>query len=434
MQVICPRCRRQYSVSPQIAGTKVQCTSADCQHIFEVAPVTGGGAESVAKPPPPLPPAPGKKVSVPVEHRGRTEKKEAVVPKASPVATMGTMATVDRVLDALTKAVSLQKIGFFFLSTFLSILTVCLLAGLIVVVAAQAESVFVLVLLIIPILIAIGLVGVISGGVARLMHLERQSGVARWKDALDFCRRRFVSLFLSALAALFAILLSVVIVNGVIAAVAMSGAAGSWIAAILFVPQVFVNLVLAVALPAGVIVPCAIAVEQTTAGRAIRQYTRCLFHHARSVLLHFAVTASFGVLLLAAVAPLLAMAFGYTMSTNGPSVESSLGSSADFLSRAIDSESADGMFGTKPGAANEEFWTQIGDEPEKSTSLLGDGLGGIPGSRRTGGGDVLRGIGILIVMLIPAAYFIVYWICSFTRYYESLLPELSPAQRSQSPS
>ena len=61
-----------------------------------------------------------------------------------------------------------------------------------------------------------------------------------------------------------------------------------------------------------------------------------------------------------------------------------------------------------------------------------EGLQGLPSPPRPGG-DWLRHLGLALVFMAVLAFPIVFWICAFARYYESLVPSFEPFTPPTSP-
>ncbi len=118
----------------------------------------------------------------------------------------------------------------------------------------------------------------------RLVHLESVGGRATMEEATAFCGRQFLSLFGGTLLVVFTVLVAVCLLNGLVAAISDLSAVGS-LAAILFLPQLLLNLVLVVALLSSVLMPRAIAVEDIGAGPAFGRVFTAIRHHTRELII-----------------------------------------------------------------------------------------------------------------------------------------------------
>jgi len=72
------------------------------------------------------------------------------------------------------------------------------------------------------------------------------------------------------------VLVALAAINGLIVLLNRSGAAGSLLAAFLFLPQFVMNLALALAVIVGVLVPVAIATENVGASQAVGRLLNCV--------------------------------------------------------------------------------------------------------------------------------------------------------------
>ena len=322
----------------------------------EVSPVTTAGV-MVPRPgtvPPPLP--------KPVVPKTTAIGEPPPIPTAR--ATTG-RGVLDVVTNSLIQAFDIHKIGFFFLMAVG--IGVCLLPAYIVMnfIYPRAGAV-------VTTVFTIGMSGVITGGVARLTHLQRQGHPAHLVIALSFCGRRFLSLFGAAILVNILVIVIMAIVNGLVATL-NKNEAGSLLGAILFIPQTTLNLVLIVAAVVNALVCCSIAVEDFSALTAISRFISCLRRQTRELIVHLTFTFCFSVLVTSVLLTLVAIALILTNLTNGPDVQ-------------------------------QEMLESLGYASGKSHH-----------------GDLLRWFSMAIMGFAVLAYPSVYWIVSFTNYYENAL-------------
>jgi len=156
-------------------------------------------------------------------------------------------AALSRITSSLVRALSFQKLAFFLLALALAALIVGMFAGL----ARLVSEVSVVAagpILFLAVLAAIGLGGVIEGGVAHLTNMEGEGRATGVADAFRACARRFPALFGGTLLLLLAIGVILAVVNGFVWGVNKLPGVGPIIAALLFLPQVAVNVCLGLAL------------------------------------------------------------------------------------------------------------------------------------------------------------------------------------------
>jgi hypothetical protein len=313
------------------------------------------------------------------------------VPHASPLvlpppppSPVGAGNSVSLAVIGLVRALSVSKIGYFVLGAIILIVSmaaaVVLLMGVVKVTGSRAMQ-FLAVLA--AVVLYVGLIGVLAGGMAHLADMDERGRKAAMGGALGFCARRFVSLFMGAVS--FAVVVGVVlvVVNGLAALLNAAGTAGAFLAALWFLPQFAIDLVLGVALAVWVVVPIAIATENLTALQAIGRLQTCLCRDTKRLLVHFAVSAAVGMAVLAVLPALFWLPAAMTLVTNSP-LSSLLG--------ALTRLSPDSL-------------------------MRGDGFGGFYSS----GPDALRVFFGALVGLAVMGYLSAYWVGSFTGYYKEAL-------------
>lgn len=321
---------------------------------------------------------------------------------------------IDQVFDGMGQALSVRKLTFFLLG----IVAAIIVCGLLVLIGISASVEIGIGMVFLAVLVAIGLSGVVAGGVAHLTVQEGQGRTCGFLDALTFCSQQFVALFFGTILLTVAVAFVWGLVNGLIAVANLNRTAGSALGSVLFVPQVVVNAGLIVLCLAGVLVPCAVAVERIGPIRAVERLLSLLVKRPGALLLQLAITICAAVMMLCVLASLTFLALGPTFVTNGPSrggITSSL--------RSL-------------GAGDEDLYTLLSDEEAEDLGF--PGLGGRRSSGRQSSrqhsespaprgayGDRVRVFGLGIVFAAVLAFPVVFWICAFTRYYESLVPSFS---------
>jgi hypothetical protein len=240
-------------------------------------------------------------------------------------------------------------------------------------------------------------------------------------EALTFCRQQFVALFFGTILLAAGVGLAGGTVNGLVALLNQSRTVGSFVGSMLFVPQVLANATLVVLCLVGVIVPCAVAVERIGPVRAIQRLVTLLVRRPGRLLLQFGITLYLGVMMLFVLAVLASVSLGPTLATNGPSpgrwapsmpsMDAGQGDLSELLAGLEDL----GVPGTEGGQSPSLFPGFSSTEPAAP-----------PGHW----GDWLRELGIGVVFIAVLAFPVVFWICAFARYYESLVPTL-PALASE---
>jgi len=386
----CPHCGKRLKIEDALAGQQRLCPA--CQSVFTVPPTPAGqsspgGTGTKPVPSEPEPGVPGATAAgtratpppLPASARRRPGPAPAGREGAGrALDTLEARGVLEGVLSALSGTMSLTKLAFFAAGAAATALVVaCLLWA-----AGRANPSVAAVILFLGLVGAAGMLfGVLPGGLAYLEHARRQGRPTGMADAIGFCGRRFHSLFGAVLLwlAAFAVL------NGLMSLLNTSGEAASFVAALLFLPQFAVNLLLAVAVLLGVLLPCAIAVEGRGVFAAVPLVVRLVRHRTLQVLLHVVLTLFLLSILTTLTAGLGQLALLPTAATNSPS--------------------ATGL----PGLAH------LG---ELLTAPVGAGMG-TAGSMGTGsGGDLIRVVSLAIAALMLASLPAVYWVVSFTGYYD----------------
>jgi hypothetical protein len=184
---------------------------------------------------------------------------------------------------------------------------------------------------------------------------------------------------------------------------------------LLFLPQVAANAALVVLCLVGVLVPCAVSVERIGPVRAIQRLVSLLIDRPGGLLLQFGITLYFGVMMFFVLAVVAIASLGPTFVTNGPS-----------LARMVPSfPSLDDGEASLSGLLSDEDLESLGlsgIEGGQFPSLSPGRSGSEPTAPRGPWGDWLRELGIGVVLIAVLAFPVVFWICAFARYYESLVP------------
>ena len=377
-------------------------------------PGTGPTAQRGAPPvvPPPLPPsartgaaakaAPG---------RGPSGQPFPIRSQASP---MSTQAALERVISSLSRALNLHMLGFYLVGAVVTIVVCALLVW----VGGQIATEAGLAMLFIAAVVSFGMsVGVLPGGVAYLTHMQERGQAGRFGDAVAFCGRRFPSLFGGAILLLVLFALVPLIVNGVIALLNSGGDVGSAAGALLTLPQVLANLILVVAAAVAVILPCAIAVEDIGAMRALSRLAACVRRHTSTLMVQLALTVFFGGVVMQILVTLTGMAVVATLSTNCPKVLST--------NELFDTSALSDL---RSGLSSE--WDRYLATPSSTRRRSR------PAASSSQSGDSLRLFFLALVALAVIAYPVVYFIVSFTAYYEAIrvrVPQTGPPAQPSGP-
>jgi hypothetical protein len=422
MVITCPNpdCRKQWDIDDAFAGKRVSCQA--CKTAFVVpGPVSqaepdptpyttsaedddstedsrrpsqaavsaqAGGPRRAPTPPgmPPIPARPAGPPSVPTGSGGKRVPGGGGSPPPPPLPPPppppgGAGNNINLVMSALVRAMSIQKVEYFILGLIVLSLVGGLPVLLLLALSAAARSyVLVGVSTLAAVVLGTGLLGVLAGGMAHLADMDERGRKAGIGSAFGFWVSRFVSLFMGAVLFAAVIVVVLVAVNGLILLLNRGGTAGSFLAALLFVPQLVLNLGMVIALLVWVLVPIAIATENIPALQAIRRLQTCLCHDAGRLFVHFAVSVVVGIVILLVLAALLGPALGVTSLTN-----SSLSS---MLS-----------------------------DPSMASLMMGHGSSG----GYSLGPDMLRAFFGGLVVLVIVGYLSAYWVGSFTGYYKDAL-------------
>jgi len=441
MIVPCPHCQRKLTIEDSLAGKRGVC--AACKQPFDIPPSANGSrtpkagnerAESVPKPPPIPPPIPKPRTAGPAmpgtvgeplpgtPKAGEVASGPPLLPKVPPTPPhVGADAALNHALVALGKSFSLRKLGFFLIGgTIIAVvvLLMVLISARLMTRAKEASDVSAAVAwLLLTGVVVVGLLGVVAGGVAHLTTRESQGAGVRLADAFRFCRRRFLSLFVSLLLLVLALVLAVVIANGAIWLVYKVPTVGKPLAALLFLPQVAVNLVLIIAALSCVLLPCIIAVDDAGLLSALARLGEQFRLRLGALMGQLGLSIAF-VLFTAVVTALLATgALGITHSTN--SLSSGLGLERLGLLPGVENWEAELDKAFRPRM--EEPRSRSFQPPPKVTVA--------PATPKTSGqaesegltGDSLRLLCMLFVYVCALAIPAVYWVVSFTEFYRAAM-------------
>ncbi len=397
--VTCPGCGQVTTVPDEWAGIQVHCHNCQVEHTVPVQKSPGSGQLGDAEGPP-----------------VRTDQ-----PPAREAPSRAFRGVVDRMFEGMGQALSVRKLTFFLLSA----ITAFVVWGLLIRTGFAIGTAVGFVVLPIANSVAVGLSGVIAGGVAYLAVEEGQGRACRVADALAFCRQQFVALFFGTILLAVGVGLAGGMVNGLVALLNLSRTVGSLVGSLLFVPQVLANAALVVLCLVGVLVPCSVAVEQLGPIQAIRRLISLLVQRPGGLLLQFGITLYMGVTMLFVLAVLATVSLGPTFATNGPSLARWMPS---FLSSDAGQVSLPGVFNMFGDLADIP-----GMEGVESSGLLSGLSSSKPAESPGHWGDWLRELGIGVVFIAVLAFPVVFWICAFARYYESLtptFPTLAPESKS----
>ena len=341
---------------------------------------------------------------------------------SSPVTRLAGADGISRVMASLVAAMSPRKLGFFLASSaiFLPFYILLSIAATYVFWALPYSIGPLLCMLIMA--IYYGLFNVQVGGIAYLAHTEalgRQAGIG---GTIVFCCRKFLPLFCSA--GILALVLVVVagVLNWLIMLLNGNQGVGSFVAALLFLPQMAINLGVALTLWVAVVAPCTVVVEGAGALQAVLRLVHCVRRQGSQLIVHAAVTTLFLVLVFTVLAWLAAAGMVPTMLTNSPGGSVAgmlLGGDNPFAEPAPSPAAGLGMFNLE-GQADQAGPSKLGLGGKANNPFAHDA--GTPS------GDWLRWFGIVLVLAVLLAYPTVFWIVSFTRYCESLPPQ-APAAR-----
>jgi len=355
---------------------------------------------------PPLPPKTGRKT--------KSQGPPAIPGSAGSVSG----AAINRVIGSLVRALSVRKITFGFLvCIFLLIFWLVPSIILIGLAMSSGSKVLFAICCIISLALYLGLVGTFSGGIAYMGHMEQQQQMVGIAKALGFCGRKFISLFFGSVLFVVVILLIFLLTNGFAILLNKSTTVGSLLAAILFVPQLILNFALVLAFGVGVLAPCAIAVDKVGALDAISRLLTCVRRDTGQLMVHLAATILFSAVVMTVMYILLLLAIGPTTITNGPPIlRSAVGAVIPFI-------------GGSQGGMSSSF-----SDLERQLSNMSNfnrssrtGRSSRPSRPGSPWGGKLRWFFIILVLILPCIYAGIYWILSFTAYYETARSRITTA-------
>jgi len=375
MIIDCPHCHRKLKVEDRLAGTTGQCPGCN------------------------------KPIDIP-----KLEKKDDEL--------VGGEAVLSAAGAALVKALNLKTLALFLVGVII-IAVVCVILVFIGVLSKNGEVAASMVL--ISIVIAVGLAGVLAGGVAFLTHAETRHQAVSFGEAVGFCMKRFLGLFGGTWTLILAVLVVAAAINGLVYLV-MQIPFGPVIAALIYLPQFVINFLLVLAIMVGVLVPCGMAVDGSHIVGALRRLGACVVNQPRSLIVHTAVTAIFGTFILTVHGCSVLGALAVTSSTNSTGSGSfwedlapfsmkdlGLGGFGDDRSSKKDDSS---LFGGSPTMGLQQ--RPIGSG--RPAQPVGRGEASKPSEPATG--NWLRQLFIGLILLGLVTFPLVYWIVSFTGYYE----------------
>ena len=426
-QATCPKCKQPFiipkaptipsAVQVPVPNSAIQPPPAQSSPISQTAghaptmpsnvQVQGAGLKK-APVPPPLPinttaqKVPGQIGPPPLPPGTGPKKQGAVKPPEIPrAAGTASGAAINFVISSLVRALSARKLVFGFLVC-IFLLLFWLGPSIILIGLAEASGSRILSTLccILSITLYLGIVGTFSGGIAYMGHMEQQQHRVGIGKALGFCGRKFVSLFFGSVLFVIVILLISLLTNGFIVLLNRSITVGSLLAAVLFVPQFILNFALVLAFGVGVLVPCAIAVENIGALDAISRLVTCVRRDMGQLMVHFAATILFSAVVMTVICILLILAMTPTAATNGPPlIRSTVGAFIPF------SGTGDGGMPAYLERFEREF---------SRTGNFGESM-----RKSSPWGGRSRWFFMILVLVLPCIYAGVYWILSFTAYYEA---------------
>lgn len=439
IQVKCPGCGKVREVPEEWAGKTATCKdcktpnkipgipSARDRSRSEIAtqppPVPGTAdrpsstrEENVAEPPPfavpppipdAVPPIPPDADIPPALPETRPADGATRTPAGSEI-DGSTAVTIDQLLQGMSQAVSIRKIGFFLLGA-LSILLVCAVLFLLgVLLPMWTESTEPLLFIwFLAVVFVVGYSGVMAGGLAHMASEEGRGRNVGILAAARFCRGRFLPLFGGAILLALGLLIAGGMINGLILLLNKDPKVGSFVASMLFLPQFALNALLLIGFLVGVIVFCAIAVEGIGPIDGVRRLTTLAVRHTGSLVVSFAITLFTGLFLFVVLMFLVQIALGPTLLTNGMQMFS-------IPSVLTDREAFSGM--SEQDAGRFSGWDT--DDPGES-----------PLAEAKPSGDWLRTLSVIFLYLALLSFPAVYWVCAFTRYYESMIPLLDSTGR-----
>jgi DNA-directed RNA polymerase subunit RPC12/RpoP len=394
--VQCSTCQAKFNAPDDGAGKRAKCPNCSSLIVIpgpsavpQPPPLPSPAAYAIkasAMPPPTPPPLPTsavpprtpRRTPPPLPHvtvsdspGGVTVVMQMQVP---PAIREGMTNSVGFAMSGLVHALSARKIGYFILGTIVFTLLWIIPSGLLMVLASVTKSdTMMRICLSLTVVLYVGLLGVVAGGMAYLTDRDVQGRGATISSAFGFCARRSTSLFVGTVLLVVVIVVVGGVVNGTILRLNLKdGTAGPFLTAVLFLPQLLVDLGLTIALVVWVLIPIAIASENIPALQAIGRVQTCLCRDTGRFFAHCAVTMVIGVTVLGVLVLLSYPALLMVFLTN---------------------------------------------EPISSTGKLAFGQL-ISKGRDISGADILRALSVGLALLAVIGYFVAYWVGSFTGYYK----------------
>jgi hypothetical protein len=488
-----PNCRQIFKVPDNFAGKQATCPKCKKPFIIPKATKTIPTAVQVPAPksavqPPPSQPSPASQTGgnvPPIQPDAQTEGaglKKAPVPPPLPISTTaqkapgqigppplppknapktqgagkppaipGTVSTVagnviNKVVGSLVRALCIRKLGFFLLAaTAIGLLLFLLSYGLMKISMPSGSldvedmgsiiGKFVLVYIII-VIVAVGLTGVMVGGVAYLTHMEEQGRSVGIRDAFRFCGRKFGSLFGGAILFLIVVLLIFAVTNGFISLLSGGHSLGSLLAALLFLPHFVLNFVLLLTAVISVIIPCAIAVENIGPIVAISRFIACVRRDTGNLMVHFIITAFFSTLVMIMVcfvfvALFITIYFNSGGSMGMPGSTLILGQAGTVQGFDVEFASRDSYKTGERLVRNIPLETGIGNGTHNGKIMFGRERRDrsifdlSAGQIKTPLSLKLRLFFAALVIASAVSYSAVFWIVSFTNYYRGVRPKIS---------
>lgn len=441
----CPHCGKKLKINDKLAGKRGACPA--CKQAFTIPAVSAKLPidQKTPQAPPPVPPAPPTSAKIKQEpkaeaqmtpHARRPETEKTSAPTAPPplppkppakTETTGrpssdtvalrasTSSALNQVISSLVRALSVKKLGFFLLAA----IAMVILCGFFLWIGAASNSdAIAIVCFIIVGILVIGAIGPLAGGVAYLTRVESQGRSVGIADAFRFCGRRFLALIGGIILLLLILVILPLIVNGFVALLNSNRTVGSFVGALLFLPQFLFNLMCTVAVLVGILVPCAIAVENIGAFRAISRLIACMRFNTGQLMVQIALTFFFVGVVMFVLWLLVGIAMVPTVFTNGPSFTSSIGE----VDQLWGSRGEDHSLGF-------DFGSRSRDDLRVKQSR--GGAFGWPTKTKHRSGEILRCFFVAVILLLVIVYPVVYWIVSFTTYYMEVQPKIATISRAR---
>lgn len=358
----------------------------------------------------------------------RPQMPPAPPPFKAPV-TIDATAMIGRVAGCLGRALCCRKLTFAVLAgVILSVLFYLLIRGLIPLVDSFEAAIF---MGVVSFLVLVGLLGVGSGGIAHMAHSESQGKIATVGDAFAFCARRFPALFFGSILLVLCVVLGASLVNGIVHAVRSAGSIGSFFASFLYLPQMLVNLIIVLSVAVGVLVPCAIAVEGIGPIRALGRLGQLARARMGGLIVQLALTLVLGAITLGTLLALVAAARMPTQLSNGYKsrglIRMITGGIGDMVSPFSSSSSSSDYAGFDLGTDRQSsFGSSFGSESSGGlrAGSRQDSIFGKQASTKDPkeSGDGIRRFSWTLACVLVLAYPMVYWVTSFTSFYEGAHP------------